>query len=97
MTRSIGDKIAHCIGVIEEPEFKIYEYDGNEKFIIIASDGIWEYLNGDDCIKIVKNYYEDNYDVEKASSALVKEAFDKWKRKEVTIDDITAIVIFFCD
>ena len=97
MTRSIGDKIAHCIGVIEEPEFKIYEYDGNEKFIIIASDGIWEYLNGDDCIKIVKNYYEDNYDVEKASFSLVKEAFDKWKRKEVTIDDITAIVIFFCD
>ena len=97
MTRSIGDKIAHSIGVIEEPEFKIYEYDGNEKFIIIASDGIWEYLNGDDCIKIVKNYYEDNYDVEKASFALVKEAFDKWKRKEVTIDDITAIVIFFCD
>ena len=97
MTRSIGDKIAHSIGVIEEPEFKIYEYDGNEKFIIIASDGIWEYLNGDDCIKIVKNYYEDNFDIEKASFALVKEAFDKWKRKEVTIDDITAIVIFFCD
>ena len=97
MTRSIGDKIAHSIGVIEEPEFKIYEYDGNEKFIIIASDGIWEYLNGDDCIKIVKNYYEDNFDVEKVSFALVKEAFDKWKRKEVTIDDITAIVIFFCD
>ena len=97
MTRSIGDKIAHSIGVIDEPEFKMHEFDGNEKFIIIASDGIWEYLNGDDCIKIVKKFYEEDYSVDKASFALVKEAFDKWKRKEVTIDDITVIVIFFCD
>ena len=97
MTRSIGDKLAHSIGVIEDPEFKSYEYVGNEKFIVIASDGIWEYLNGDDCIKIVKKYYEKNYSVEEASFALVKEAFDKWKRKEVAIDDITAIVIFFYD
>ena len=97
MTRSIGDKIAHSIGVIDEPEFKMHEFDGNEKFIIIASDGIWEYLNGDDCIKIVKKFYEEDYSVDKASFALVKEAFDKWKRKEVAIDDITAIVIFFCD
>ena len=97
MTRSIGDKLAHSIGVIEDPEFKSFEYIGNEKFIIIASDGIWEYLNGDDCIKIVKNYYEKDYSVEEASFALVKEAFNKWKRKEVAIDDITAIVIFFYD
>ena len=97
MTRSIGDKIAHTIGVLDEPEFKYYEYDGNEKFIIIASDGIWEYLNGDDCIKILKKYYEEELPIEQACYALVKDSFDKWKRKEVTIDDITAIVIFFYD
>ena len=97
MTRSIGDKVAHSIGVIDEPEYKIFEFDGNEKFIIIASDGIWEYLNGDDCIKIVKYHYENEYDINKASYALVKEAFDRWKRKEVSIDDITAILIFFYD
>ena len=97
MTRSIGDKIAHSIGVIDEPEFKNNEFDGNEKFIIIASDGIWEYLSGDDCIKIMKKFYEENYEVDKAAFALVKEAFDKWKRKEIVIDDITVIVIFFCD
>ena len=97
MSRSIGDKIAHTVGVIDEPEFKNYEYDGNEKFIIIASDGIWEYLHGDDCIKIIRPIYEDNKDCEEAALALVKEAFRKWKRKEVAIDDITAIVVFFED
>ena len=97
MTRSIGDRIAHSVGVSDEPEFKNYAYDGNEKFIIIASDGIWEYLHGDDCIKIVRPFYEEGKDSEEAALALVKEAFRKWKRKEIAIDDITAIVVFFVD
>ena len=97
MSRSIGDKVAHSVGVIDEPEFKNYEYDGNEKFIIIASDGIWEYLHGEDCIKIIKPIYEESKDCEEAAFALVKEAFRKWKRKEVAIDDITAIIVFFED
>ena len=97
MSRSIGDKIAHTVGVTDEPEFKNYDYDGTEKFIIIASDGIWEYLHGDDCIKIIRPFYEENKDVEGAALALVKEAFRKWKKKEVAIDDITAIVLFFDD
>ena len=97
MTRSIGDRIAHSVGVSDEPEFKNFTYDGNEKFIIIASDGIWEYLHGDDCIKIVRPFYEEGKDSEEAALALVKEAFRKWKRKEIAIDDITAIVVFFVD
>lgn len=95
MSRSLGDKIAHTIGVSDEPEIKSYDYDGTEKFIIIASDGIWEYVHGDECIKVIKSYYEDNKDVEEAAFAMVKEAFRKWKRKEVAIDDITVILIFF--
>jgi serine/threonine protein phosphatase PrpC len=97
MSRSLGDKIAHTIGVSDEPEIKCYDYDGTEKFIVIASDGIWEYVHGDECIKVIKSYYEDNKDVEEAAFAMVKEAFRKWKRKEVAIDDITVIVLFFDD
>ena len=97
MSRSLGDKIAHTIGVSDEPEIKCYDYDGTEKFIIIASDGIWEYVHGDECIKVIKSFYEDNKDVEEAAFAMVKEAFRKWKRKEVAIDDITVIIIFFDD
>ena len=95
MTRSLGDKIAHSIGVTDEPEFKTFSYDGTEKYIIIASDGLWEYVNGDQCINIVKPFYEEGKDSKEAALALVKEAFRKWKRKEVAIDDITVIVIFF--
>ena len=97
MSRSIGDKIAHSVGVSDEPELKSFEYDGTEKFIVLASDGIWEYIHGDECIKVLRPYYEEKKDVEEAAYALVKEAFRKWKRKEVAIDDITVIVVFFDD
>jgi serine/threonine protein phosphatase PrpC len=97
MTRSIGDKIAHSVGVIEEPEIKSFEYDGTEKFMIVASDGIWEYLHGEDCIKIVRSFYEDDKNCEEATLALIKEAFKRWKRKDIAIDDITLIVVFFDD
>jgi serine/threonine protein phosphatase PrpC len=95
MTRSLGDKIAHNIGVIDEPEFKTFTYDGTEKFIIVASDGLWEYVTGDQCISIVKNLYEEGLDSREAAFALTREAFRRWKRKEVAIDDITVVVIFF--
>ena len=34
-------------------------------------------------------------DAKEATLELTKEAFNKWKRKEIVIDDITVIVIFF--
>ena len=95
MTRSLGDKVAHSVGVISEPEIRKYEFNGNEKFIILASDGIWEYIDSDECVNIVKDFYENDMDAIGALNSLVKQAFNRWKSMEDSIDDITAIVIFF--
>ena len=95
MTRSIGDKVAHSVGVISEPEIIKYDFVGNEKFIILASDGIWEYIDSEECVNIIKDFYENEMDAIGALNSLVKEAFNRWKSMEDSIDDITAIVIFF--
>ena len=95
MTRSFGDTLAHSVGVIAEPEIKRYDFSGNEKFIIIASDGIWEYISSAECVNIVKEFYEKNLDAAGAINALMKEAFNRWKKFDEIIDDITAIIIFF--
>ena len=97
MTRSFGDSIAHSVGVISEPEIKKYEITGNERFIIIASDGIWEYITSEECVNIVKTFYENNLDAVGAINAIIKEAFNRWKKYDEIIDDITAIIIFFDD
>ena len=95
MSRSIGDSIAHNIGVISEPEIFKFNYNGNEKFIIVASDGIWKYIDSEECVNIMKEYYENNMDAIGGLNTLVKEAFKRWKNEEEIVDDITVIVVFF--
>ena len=96
MSRSLGDGMAKKLGVLGEPD--IYEYTLNEddKFIIVASDGIWEYLSNEDVMDIVKEVYDNSEDkAEEACEILVKNATDAWKRENTnTIDDISCVILF---
>lgn len=48
MSRSMGDKVAHSVGVTADPEVFEFILTLNDKFIVIASDGVWEFLSNDD-------------------------------------------------
>ena len=94
MSRSIGDFIASSLGVIPEPLFIEANIDKETKFIVVASDGIWEFLSNIKVAKIVFPFYESN-DPEGACKALIKEATDWWNKEDIVVDDITVIVAFF--
>lgn len=94
MSRSFGDEVAHQIGVVCEPEIFEYELHQEDKFIILASDGLWEFMTNQEVIDIVKDYYiSENY--KGATKHLYKESCKKWLDEEGAIDDITIIVVFF--
>lgn len=44
MSRSFGDRVAASVGVIAEPEIFEYKLQEDDKFMIIASDGVWEFI-----------------------------------------------------
>ena len=92
MSRAMGDQVGSLVGVISVPEVIHYVMD-EDSFIVIASDGIWEFMTEKDVNTVVQPYYEID-DAEGAAEALVKEAFSQWKHNEVIIDDITCIVLF---
>ena len=48
MSRSIGDLVASSVGVSCEPEFYETDLTEDDKFIIIASDGVWEFIHNED-------------------------------------------------
>lgn len=48
MSRSMGDRISFEVGVIPRPEIMEWYCSEEDKFIILASDGIWEYLDSDE-------------------------------------------------
>ena len=94
MSRSIGDLKGKTIGVIPDPG--IYEYDINKstKYIIVCSDGVWEFLNNEIVMNIGKTYYLENNAVEFCHE-LVDKALKEWEDRESIVDDITAVVAFF--
>ncbi len=47
MARSFGDLVAASVGVSPEPEVLDFELDSDDKFIVIASDGVWEFLSNE--------------------------------------------------
>jgi serine/threonine protein phosphatase PrpC len=54
MTRSIGDMSASSVGVTAEPEIFVFpNLSQNDKFVVIASDGIWDRLSNQEVMMTV--------------------------------------------
>ena len=79
--------------VKENPEIKEYVFVNEDKFIVIASDGVWEFISNEEVVNIVKDFYLNN-DIEASLNYLYKEASKRWIMEEEIIDDITIIIIF---
>lgn len=58
MTRSIGDKLASEIGVTANPEIESFRITSSDKFIIIASDGLFEFLSNDFIVHTVAGFWK---------------------------------------
>ncbi|CCI44019.1 unnamed protein product [Albugo candida] len=89
-TRSIGDSVSEDLGVTAEPEILSKTLNVHDRFIIIASDGVFEFLTSQNVVDLVK-HFDDPSD---ACQALVEEAYNRWLQYEVRTDDITAICIY---
>ena len=110
MARSIGDHAVKSVGVIAEPVVSVHTVDEElDEFVIIATDGVWEFISSEDAVDIVGRclYHNNTNDGEKrkedrcnggdaseACEALIKAATAKWHEFEGDYrDDITAMVI----
>ena len=54
MTRSFGDQVAATVGVICIPEIKEYKFDKGDSFFILASDGLWEFIESKEVLDTLK-------------------------------------------
>ena len=87
LTRSLGDKEMKKHGVICEPDFFCFLIDDDDKFIIIASDGLWDAVNENDVIEYGEKY-GNKLSSEEFSKKIVKLAVRKG-----TKDNVSCIVI----
>ena len=88
-TRSIGDSLAERIGCIAQPELLKKEIEENDEYIVICSDGVFEFLSNQAVLDIVLKYD----DLLAACKAVVQESYRLWLQYEIRTDDITCIAI----
>jgi len=93
-TRSIGDRIAGTIGVFAEPEMLCKTLSADDRFILIASDGIFEFLSSQEVADIVQKH-DANIEsgCQRACDELVKKSFQLWLQNDTRTDDITVILV----
>ena len=93
MSRSFGDSVASTVGVSTEPEITEYNMGPSDKIIIVASDGVWEFLSNEEVMTIVSAHYRKG-NTELAVEQLCARARYRWQDEEEVIDDITAVILF---
>lgn len=98
MSRSIGDLVASTAGVICIPEIMDLQLEPEDKFLVIGSDGLFEFVSNEDVVRIVVPFWTKN-DMAGACAALEAEARARWTQvpltqEEEVIDDITCVVVF---
>jgi serine/threonine protein phosphatase PrpC len=62
--------------------------------MILASDGIWEFLDNEHVCDVVMPCYVRG-SAESACVMLLKKATECWLNEDVCVDDITVITVFF--
>ena len=94
MSRSLGDFKGKRYGIISLPEIIEVNLDENTKYIVICSDGVWEFLSNQNVMEIGNEFYEKN-DVAGFTKNLTETASNIWEQKDVIVDDITAVAVFY--
>jgi len=88
MSRSLGDTIAHTAGVSSEPDVYTRKLTKDDDFLVLATDGLWEFITNEEVAKMTKPFK----DPEKACESMAKEAHTRWMKEEGVVDDTTIIV-----
>ena len=94
MSRSIGDSVASEIGVWSLPEIKEYNIQYNSQFIVIGSDGLWEFMSNDKVSKFISKSNHILF-IEEYLEKLVEKCRKYWEKYDCNIDDITVILVLF--
>lgn len=77
--------------IIALPEIKTYERSKGDLFLVLACDGIWDVMNGEECSSFILNEWKlksSGEDISRICDNLVQECFDKGSD-----DNMTALIV----
>eukprot|EP00434_Breviolum_minutum_P025912 symbB.v1.2.022909.t3/scaffold2052.1/size91004/4 len=94
MTRSLGDLCVKQHGISAEPEIVTWNVRHPESYMLIASDGVWDFLSNEEVSSLVLGCIANGGTLEDATIKLLARAKETWKEyDENYCDDITLLLI----
>ncbi|WOH07720.1 hypothetical protein DCAR_0727153 [Daucus carota subsp. sativus] len=92
MARAFGDFCLKDYGVISIPEFSQRTLTESDKFIVLASDGVWDVLSNEEVVDIISSAPARS----SAARILVDSAAREWKSKYPTskMDDCAVVCLY---
>jgi serine/threonine protein phosphatase PrpC len=91
MSRSIGDLVAKRVGVIWDPEITATKISYLHAFIVVGTDGVWDYMGNEKVAKLIGSNMSDP--LESLCTRVISEASRCWKMNNSMIDDITVLLV----
>lgn len=86
ITRAFGDHSLQKEGVIAKPYIKKHVLKSIDKFLVIASDGVWDSMEDQEAV----NFCKDEFSTKDIAQAIVKSALDKGSK-----DNTSCMVLKF--
>ncbi|KAJ7965319.1 Protein phosphatase 2C [Quillaja saponaria] len=71
--------------VIASPDIYQVALESDAEFILLASDGLWDYISSSDAVSFVRNQLQQHGDVQLACEALGQAALDRCSQDNVSI------------
>jgi protein phosphatase 2C family protein 2/3 len=95
ISRAIGDLNAMCCGLVATPDIFHHSVNSDDRFLILASDGVWEFISAQEAVEFVNGYFSRGRSAVEACQMLIARAAAAWRNHEGDYrDDITAIVVW---
>ena len=90
ISRSLGDLLAHHIGVTSEPQVAVREIESGDKFMTIATDGVWSHLAPEEVGEIVGEF--GLKDAQTTCDLITQKINDICRQDNQDTEDITFII-----
>jgi serine/threonine protein phosphatase PrpC len=95
VSRAFGDLSASHLGVISTPELTYHKVTKEDEFLVLATDGVWEFLESEDVVKMVDRSFSSGRPAEDACKYIIARSAKAWQHHEGDYrDDITVIVVY---
>lgn len=91
ISRAMGDTLVEPIGVLPEPEITYFQPSPMDKFLLLATYGLWEVISSVEAVRMTAKHLK--LSPQNAPGALVLEAQRRWKGRGGLVDDITVMLV----